>query len=184
MMTIALLGFHTILFNMQVSVRWKAFFQRIPRVQVFCNIFSVTPVAPDPVENVVLTFVETITENSQLIVTLRYSWTSPTFPGEGITGFQIWLGREPAPATLAEEKLQEAGASEHSAETRAVFQATTDSFNLYLQVILTSERGTRRGQYKFTCFVICRAIILFLEVVKCTKTRGRVNIWDLKQCPL
>ena len=103
---------------------------------MYCEIFPVSAVHPHPVENVVLTFVDTLMENSQLIVTLQYSWTSPTFQEEGITAFQIWLGREPAPAMVAEGRLQEVGANDHSAETRAVFQATTDSFNLYLQVIL------------------------------------------------
>ena len=142
MMTIALLGFHTILFNMQVSVRWKAFFQRIPQVQAFCNIFSVTPVALDPVENVVLTFVETILQKSQYFVTLQCNWTAPTFQGEGISGFQVWLDREPAPATVAEGSLQEVGANSQSVESQALFPASVDGFNIYLQVISCNYSGT------------------------------------------
>ena len=125
-----------LLLNLQMSVLWKTFFQRIPQVQVFCEIYPVALGAPDPVENVILTFMEILVQNSQHIITLRYNWISPIFHGEGITGFQIWLGREPASTVVAEGRLQEVGANDHSAETRAVFQATTDSFNLYLQVIL------------------------------------------------
>ena len=120
---------------MQVSVQWKPVFQRIPTVQVSCEIFSVTPVAPDPVENFSLTFVETILQKSQYFVTLQYNWTSPTFGGEGISGFQVWLEREPAPAMIDAGRLQEVGANNQSAETRALFEASTDGFDLYLQVI-------------------------------------------------
>ena len=118
-----------------MSVQWKSFFQRIPQVLVCCEIFSVAPVPPGPVENVVLTFVETLLQDCQHIVTLRYNWTSPILRGEGINGFQIWLKREPAPTMVAERSLQEVGANHQSAETQAVFQATADNFNLYLQVI-------------------------------------------------
>ena len=120
---------------MQVAVRWKAFFQVIPTVQVFCEIFSVTPVAPGPVENVVLTSMETILQKSQYFVALQYNWTAPTFQGEGITGFQIWLGREPASATVAEGSLQEVGVNSRSMESQALFPASVHGFHLYLQVI-------------------------------------------------
>ena len=33
----------------------------------------------------------------------------------------------------------------------------------------TSEHGTRWGQHKFTCFVLCREIVLFSEVVNVLK---------------
>ena len=33
----------------------------------------------------------------------------------------------------------------------------------------TSEQGTHWGQYKFTCFVLCREVVLFSEVVNVLK---------------
>ena len=98
-----------------------------------CNVYDVTPIPPDPVENVEVTFQQVFIRDEQIVVTLRYSWTAPAFLGEGITGYQVWLDRLPAPDD-PEEPLQELGVGNTMAETVKEFAGLDTNFDLYLQV--------------------------------------------------
>ena len=102
-------------------------------VQALCDIFTVVPIPPDPVENVVITFNEAFPQNDRYFVTVRYNWTAPTFQGEGITGYEVWLQRELA-SPNTERNLQQLGAESRAAETRDGFVSSTANFTLYFQV--------------------------------------------------
>ena len=126
-----------LLFSVQMSVQWNTVFQRPSAVQALCTTFNVHPIPPDSVENIVLTFTEAFPKDPQYIVTLRYNWTAPDFPGEGIIGYQAWLEKDPAPTEVESGKrLQQLGANERSAQTQAGFESNTANFILYFQVVL------------------------------------------------
>ena len=122
----------------QMSVRWKPSSQTLPRVQEICNVFDVTPIPPDPVEIINFTLREAFPQGRQYFVTLRYNWTAPIFPGEGITSYEVWLEREPAPmVTESSSRFQQLGANNRSAETRDGFISTTNNFIIYFQVLFS-----------------------------------------------
>ena len=104
-----------------------------PLLQVSCDVYDVTPIPPDPVENVEVTFQQALIRNEKVVVTLQYSWSAPVFRGEGITGYQIWLEREPAPAD-PEGPLQEVGAGDMMADSDEEFGGLDTNFDIYLQV--------------------------------------------------
>ena len=104
--------------------------QAPPVIQVSCDIYDVAPIPPDQVENVILAFRDIV---HQVFVSLRYNWTAPDFPGEGITGYQVWLEKEPAPNNQT-RGLQLVRPDSRNAETQAVFVTPNGSLALYFQV--------------------------------------------------
>ena len=71
---------------------------------------------------------------SRVVVTLRYSWTAPAFHGEGITGYQVWLARQPATDNQLTEGLHLIGPDATDDELQATFSASDANFTLYFQV--------------------------------------------------
>ena len=125
-------------------VQWNIVFQRVRSVEAACTTFNVRPIPPGSVENIVLTFTEAFPKEPRYIVTLRYNWTAPDFPGEGITGYQAWLEKDPAPTEVESGKrLQQLGANKRSAETQAGFESNTANFILYFQVLLILQMQPR-----------------------------------------
>ena len=79
---------------------------------------------------------EAFPQDGRYFVTLRYNWTAPAFPGEGITSYEVWLEREPASmATQSTTGFQQLGDNDRSAETRRDFESTTGNFFIYFQVL-------------------------------------------------
>ena len=114
-----------------MSIRWVL--SSLPAISASCNVFNVGPIPPDPVGDVVITFGEAFPQDDRYFITLRYNWTAPSFQGEGITGYEVWLQREPAPQTT-EINLQQLAAGSRSAETQANFLSMDGNFTLYFQV--------------------------------------------------
>ena len=104
-----------------------------------CDIFDVTPIPPDQVNNVEITVQEVVpqTDNSGkidgVLVTLRYMWMPPEFQGEGITGYQTWLEMRPAPNDPG-ERLYLILSNATSNEIQATFNESSPNFTLYFQV--------------------------------------------------
>ena len=103
---------------LQVTIQWKV--SNVDTVQALCDTFDVIPIPPDPVNNVSITFQEAFPQGNQHFVTLRYTWTPPSFEGEGVTGYQVWLEETPAPQTIS-QRLQQLAADCSSANTQAGF---------------------------------------------------------------
>jgi hypothetical protein len=68
----------------------------------------------------------------RVFITLRYTWTAPEFEGEGITGYQAWLDKAPAPENPT-GSLQEIGVTT-SDVLRKLFEESNTNFTLYFQV--------------------------------------------------
>ena len=68
----------------------------------------------------------------RIFITLRYTWTIPEFKGEGITGYEAWLDRAPAPENPT-GSLQQIGLTT-SDELRKLFEESDANFTLYFQV--------------------------------------------------
>jgi hypothetical protein len=72
----------------------------------------------------------------RVFITLRYTWTAPDFQGEGITGYQARLSREPAPESgmLSIGNLHQIGRDAIQDELIATFNESDTNFTLYFQV--------------------------------------------------
>ena len=115
--------------------------------QVSCDINDVAAIPPDPVDNVQITFQQVIPQSDEsamdatdritrvIIVTLRYTWTAPQFPGEGITRYQAWLERRPAPRGQS-QNLHLIRRDATSDELQATFDESNPNFTLYFQASL------------------------------------------------
>ena len=114
-----------------------------PVITVNCLTYDVRPIAPDPVENLEITFQQAIPQSDRpgsgtidrVFITLRYTWTAPEFVGEGITGYQAWLDEVPGPNDQT-GNLQQIGLTT-SDELRRVFEVSDTNFTLYFQVSTT-----------------------------------------------
>ena len=111
-------------------------------IQLTCRTFDTRPIAPDPVENLTITFQQAIPQSDtsdqsgtfdRIFITLRYTWTAPEFVGEGITGYQSWLDTVPGPDDQT-GNLQQIGLNTTSDELRRLFEETDTNFTLYFQV--------------------------------------------------
>ena len=123
-----------------------------PAISATCLVYDVTPIPPDPVENIAITFQQVIpqtdnpastSENQQsgsrinrLVITLRYMWSAPDFQGEGITGYQSRLSLEPAPESdmLSTGILHQIGRNAVQDELTATFEDSDTNVTLYFQV--------------------------------------------------
>ena len=126
---------------------------RLPAISATCVVYDVTPIPPDPIENVAITFQQVLPLTNdpgsvdqpsgrimidRLVVTLRYSWSAPNFHGEGITGYQARLSREPAAPDEGRmrlmEDLRQIGRNAMRDELMATFNESDTNFTLYFQV--------------------------------------------------
>jgi hypothetical protein len=139
---------------LQVRLVWNSSLPVVPpAIFVTCLVYDVTPIPPDPVENVAITFQQVIPQTDhpastsvnqqdgtnridRLVITLRYSWSAPDFQGEGITGYQARLSREPAPENgmLSMGNLHQIGRDAIQDELIATFNESDTNFTLYFQV--------------------------------------------------
>ena len=125
-------------------MEWNASLPVSPSaIRLTCRTFDTRPIAPDPVENLTITFQQAIPQSDsfgtdplgridRVFITLRYTWTPPEFVGEGITGYQAWLDTVPAPDDRT-GNLQQIGLTT-SDELRRVFEEMDTNFTLYFQV--------------------------------------------------
>ena len=103
-------------------------------IQHTCLIYDVRPIPPDRVEKLTITRQKAtpLGNSSDLLsIRLRYTWRAPRFVGEGITGYQAWLGRTPVGDKAG--NLRRIGLTNVAVMIR-VFQASNTNFTLYLQV--------------------------------------------------
>ena len=126
-----------------------------PAISATCLVYDVTPIPPDPVENLAITFQQVIPEiddttsssvNQQhgsrinrLVITLQYTWSAPDFQGEGITGYQSRLSLEPAPENGMPSTgiLRQIGRNAMQDELTAIFEESDTNVTLYFQVRIT-----------------------------------------------
>ena len=118
-------------------------------IQHTCLIYDVRPIPPDRVENLTITGQEAIPQSdssdppsetiNRVFITLWYTWRAPRFVGEGITGYQAWLGRTPVGDQTG--NLQQIGLTNVDV-LRRVFETSNTNFTLYFQV--RRERGRER----------------------------------------
>ena len=123
-----------------------------PFISVDCLTYDVRPIAPDPVENLQITFQQALPQSDRsgsgtidrIFITLRYTWIAPEFVGEGITGYQAWLAKEPTPerGIIAIGNLHQIGPNATSDELRTVFNESDTNFTLYFQVRIYFSRLT------------------------------------------
>ena len=121
---------------------WRSTPRSPPIIQVHCQTYDVQPIAPDPVENLTITFQQAIPQSDtpndesgrfeRIFITLRYTWTPPEFVGEGITGYQAWLDTVPGPDDQT-GNIRQIGVMT-SDEWRRLFDASDTNFTLYFQV--------------------------------------------------
>ena len=121
-----------------------------PAIAVTCLVYDVTPIPPDPVENVAITFQEVLPQSDnpgsinqqgvsnieRVVITLRYTWRAPDFHGEGIAGYQAWLSKEPAPESgmILMGNVRQIGRNTTRDELVATFDESDTNFTLYFQV--------------------------------------------------
>ena len=112
-------------------------------IQKTCQTYDVRPIAPDPVENLTITFKQAFPQSETLdpeggfdrvFITLRYTWTAPEFEGEGITGYEAWLDRQPAPENPTGSLHEIAGRTTTNDVLRTLFEESDANFILYFQV--------------------------------------------------
>ena len=122
---------------------WDTSLPRSPNaISLSCQTYDVRPIAPDPVEDLTVTFMQAFPQSDtpspsgsfeRLFITLRYTWTAPEFEGEGITGYQARLERAPAPEKPT-GSLQQIGLMTNSDVLRKLFEESDANFTLYFQV--------------------------------------------------
>ena len=127
----------------QVSVQWNATLPvSPPPILLTCRTFDTRPIAPDPVENLTITFQQAIPQSDtpnqpgtfdRIFITLHYTWTAPEFVGEGIAGYQSWLDTVPGPDDQT-GNLQQIRRNTTSDELIRLFEVTDTNFTLYFQV--------------------------------------------------
>lgn len=123
---------------LQVGLLWDRLPRQPPAISASCLVYDVTPIPPDPVKDATITFQQVVLERDhhgidRTIITLRYTWSAPTFKGEGITGYQAWLSMEPAPV-ISMSNLREIGRNATRDELVRVFEESDTNFTLYFQV--------------------------------------------------
>ena len=129
----------------QIQVQWDSSFSGSlsPRdVSLSCQTYDVRPIAPDPVENLTITFQQAFPQSdmpdlsgrfNRIFIRLDYTWIAPTFEGEGITGYEAWLDKEPAPENPT-GSLQQINHTAMSDALIKLFEESDANFTLYFQV--------------------------------------------------
>ena len=123
-----------------------------PAISALCIVHYVAPIPPDPVKNLVITFQQVLPLTNdpasvhqqggrrmidRLVVTLRYKWSAPDFQGEGISGYQALLSRQPASdegRVRLMGNLRQIGYNVTHDELVAIFDEPDTAFTLYFQV--------------------------------------------------
>lgn len=145
-------------------MEWNSNIPRFPpTISATCQVYDVTPIPPDPVENIVITFQQVISEQQigRTFITLHYTWRAPDFQGEGINGYQVWLNREPAPI-IATGGFRQIGQNAMNDELRMVFNESDTNFTLYFQV---------RVAYLIVYMCVC-LYVMYLHACLC---RGYIH---------
>ena len=144
---------HCCLILLQVNLEWTVDLPMTPpAISATCVVYDVTPIPPDPVENVVITFQHILPLTNdlvsvhqqggrrmidRLVVILRYTWSAPDFQGEGISGYQALLSRQPASdegSVRLMGNLHQIGYNVTHDELVAIFDEPDTTFTLYFQV--------------------------------------------------
>ena len=135
----------------QVKVQWETLPRDPPPISLSCQTYDVRPIAPDPVENLIITFQQAVPQSdvpnlsgmfNRIFITLNYTWTAPMFKGEGITGYEAWLNKEPAPENPT-GILQQIDRLATSDGLRDLFDESDANFTLYFQVSWTSVHNIK-----------------------------------------
>ena len=149
-----------------------------PAIMATCLIYDVTPIPPDPVENIAITFQQVFpqSDNSgsidqqggsnidRVFITLRYTWRAPDFQGEGITGYQAWLSKEPPPDSgiISMGILRQIGRNATRDELVAIFDESDTNFTLYFQVRIAWFCSSLRCVC--VCVCVCSCVFILFPI--------------------
>ena len=153
--------YYDVILLLQAAVRYTQF--GLPTISALCHIDDVGPIPPDPVSDVKITFLQVVPQTngslngqvSRVVVTLRYNWSTPAFQGEGITGYEVWLERRPAPDGQLTQLLHLLGPQATDDELQAMFSESDTNFTLYFQV---SNQASLNLRHFFGCSAAMLAI--------------------------
>ena len=131
-------------------------------ITLSCQVYDVPPIAPDPVQDLTVTFMQAFPQSDtpsslgsfeRIFITLHYTWTAPEFKGEGITGYQAWLERAPAPEKPT-GSLQQIGLMTNSDVLRKLFEDSDANFTLYFQVRSPWFRSKICLRFMYMCVTV------------------------------